>query len=96
MEQKNKAISLRKKILEILLFFRDRFDLHEGKEDEIETIDYIKKNVEFKGANLWILIFAIFLAYARFRQRPSQQEKTRFENWLKLRTKADSLALIVN
>jgi uncharacterized hydrophobic protein (TIGR00271 family) len=62
MEQKNKAISLRKKILEILLFFRDRFDLHEGKEDEIETIDYIKKNVEFKGANLWILIFAIFVA----------------------------------
>lgn len=62
MDQGNKAISLRKKILEMLLFFRDRFDLHEGKEDELETIDYIKKNVEFKGANLWILIFAIFVA----------------------------------
>ena len=62
MGQNNKAINLRKKILEILLFFRDRFDLHEGKEDELETIDYIKKNVEFKGANLWILIFAIFVA----------------------------------
>ncbi|MFD2202780.1 TIGR00341 family protein [Shivajiella indica] len=48
--------------MELLLFFRDRFDLHEGKEDELETIDYIKKNVEFKGANLWILIFAIFVA----------------------------------
>ena len=34
----------------------------EGKEDEMETIDYISKNVEFKGANLWILIFAILVA----------------------------------
>lgn len=46
----------------MLLFFKDRFDLHEGKEDELETIDYIRKNIEFKGANLWILIFAIFVA----------------------------------
>lgn len=60
--QKQKPIGLRNKILQILLFFRDRFDLHEGKEDELETIDYIKKNIEFKGANLWILIFAIFVA----------------------------------
>lgn len=62
MDQENKDINLRRKILNILLFFRDRFDLHEGKEDELDTIDYIKKNVEFKGANLWILIFAIFVA----------------------------------
>jgi uncharacterized hydrophobic protein (TIGR00271 family) len=60
--QEQKPIGLRNKILQILLFFRDRFDLHEGKEDELETIDYIKKNIEFKGANLWILIFAIFVA----------------------------------
>lgn len=60
--QKQKPIGLRNKILYALLFFRDRFDLHEGKEDELETIDYIKKNIEFKGANLWILIFAIFVA----------------------------------
>ncbi|TVP53027.1 MAG: TIGR00341 family protein [Mongoliibacter sp.] len=62
METSKKALSIRKRILEILLFFRDRFDLHEGKEDELETIDYIRKNIEFKGANLWILIFAIFVA----------------------------------
>lgn len=62
METSKKALDLRKRILEILLFFKDRFDLHEGKEDELETIDYIRKNVEFKGANLWILIFAIFVA----------------------------------
>lgn len=62
MEGNNKPIGLRNKILKLLIFFKDRFDLHEGKEDELETIDYIKKNVEFKGANLWILIFAIFVA----------------------------------
>jgi AraC-like DNA-binding protein len=43
--KEQKPIGLRNKILQILLFFRDRFDLHEGKEDELETIDYIKKNI---------------------------------------------------
>lgn len=62
MEANKKALDIRRRILQTLLFFKDRFDLHEGKEDELETIDYIKKNVEFKGANLWILIFAIFVA----------------------------------
>ena len=52
----------RNRIFSLLIFFKDRFDLHEGKEDELETIDYIGKNVEFKGANLWILIFAILVA----------------------------------
>lgn len=62
MSSKNTAFGLRNKIMSLLLFFRDRFDLHEGKEDELETIDYIRKNIEFRGANLWILIFAIFVA----------------------------------
>ncbi|WP_268034572.1 TIGR00341 family protein [Algoriphagus sp. PAP.12] len=48
--------------IRFLLYLRDRFDLHDGKEDELATIEYIRKNVEFKGANLWILIFAIFVA----------------------------------
>lgn len=48
--------------IRFLLYIRDRFDLQEGKEDELETIEYISKNVEFRGANLWILIFAIFVA----------------------------------
>jgi len=43
-------------------FLRDRFDLSMDKADEIQTIDYIRKNVEFKGTNLWVLIFAIFVA----------------------------------
>ncbi|WP_354003192.1 TIGR00341 family protein [Algoriphagus limi] len=49
-------------LIRFLIYLRDRFDLHEGKEDELDTIEYIRKNVEFKGANLWILIFAIFVA----------------------------------
>lgn len=49
-------------LIRFLIYIRDRFDLQEGKEDELETIEYISKNVEFRGANLWILIFAIFVA----------------------------------
>ncbi len=39
-----------------------RFNLHEDAEDNELTIEAIKKNVEFRGANLWTLIFAIFIA----------------------------------
>ena len=52
----------RSSILRFFLYIADRFDLQEGKEDELETIEYISKNVEFRGANLWIRIFAIFVA----------------------------------
>jgi len=52
----------RSKLLRFFIYLTNRFDLQEGKEDELETIEYISKNVEFKGANLWILIFAIFVA----------------------------------
>jgi uncharacterized hydrophobic protein (TIGR00271 family) len=43
-------------------FIRERFNLETDKADELETIEYMKKSVEFKGPNLWILIFAIFIA----------------------------------
>ncbi|MCU0356864.1 MAG: TIGR00341 family protein [Cyclobacteriaceae bacterium] len=43
-------------------FIRDRFNLESDKADDQETIEYIRKGVEFRGANLWILIFAIFIA----------------------------------
>ncbi|EON78301.1 putative integral membrane protein [Lunatimonas lonarensis] len=61
-EDTRKIKSISQKISDLLFFIKERFDLHEGKEDELETIDYIRKSVEFKGANLWILIFAIFVA----------------------------------
>lgn len=43
-------------------FLKEYLDLKKDKANEIETIESIKKGVEFKGANLWILIFAIFMA----------------------------------
>ncbi len=36
--------------------------MHEDSADVAVTINSIKKGVEFKGANLWTLIFAIFIA----------------------------------
>ena len=36
--------------------------MKKDKDNELATVDSIRKGVEFKGANLWILIFAIFMA----------------------------------
>ena len=49
---------------DFMKFLEDRFNLHEDKALEIETVNEIKRNVVFSGANLWILIFAIFIASA--------------------------------
>ncbi len=43
-------------------FFVRNFDVRQEKEDEKETIESIKKGIEFKGTNLWVLIFATFVA----------------------------------
>ncbi|MGL5547337.1 MAG: TIGR00341 family protein [Tannerellaceae bacterium] len=43
-------------------FLKRILDLHQEKDDEHATIDSIYKGVEFKGANLWVLIFATFIA----------------------------------
>lgn len=43
-------------------FFSRNFDVRQEKENEQETIESIKKGVEFKGTNLWVLIFAILIA----------------------------------
>ena len=47
---------------QIMAFFVRNFDVRQEKEDEKETIESIKKGVEFKGTNLWVLIFATFVA----------------------------------
>ena len=44
------------------IFLIRHFDLRQEKEDEEETIESLKKGVDFRGTNLWVLIFAIFLA----------------------------------
>lgn len=43
-------------------FLKDRFNLEEDKANEEEIITAIKKGVEFRGTNLWVLVFAIFIA----------------------------------
>lgn len=42
-------------------FFREFFDLREGAERKQTIIDSIRDDTNYKGANLWILIFAIFI-----------------------------------
>lgn len=51
-----------KKGSQILAFFRDYFDLRNDKESEWDIVERIKKGIDFKGANIWILIIAIFIA----------------------------------
>ena len=49
-------------VFAIKKFLSEYLDLRKDKDNELETVDSIRKGVEFKGANLWILIFAIFMA----------------------------------
>ncbi len=43
-------------------YIRSRFDLDDDKAAEDDVKDNIKKGVEFRGTNLWVLIFATFVA----------------------------------
>lgn len=43
-------------------FVSHTFNLEEDKADEQQIVESIRKNVQFRGANLWTLIFAIFIA----------------------------------
>ncbi len=43
-------------------FAKNYLDLKKDQENEQATVESIRKGVEFKGANLWILILAIFMA----------------------------------
>ncbi len=46
----------------LLEFIHERFDLSLDSEDYNKTIESIKAGVPFRGTNLWVLIFAIFVA----------------------------------
>ena len=46
----------------IKTFFKERFNLEEDKADEKIIVETIRRDVQFKGPNLWALIFAIFIA----------------------------------
>lgn len=43
-------------------YIRSRFDLDDDKAAEDEVKENIQKGVEFRGTNLWVLIFATFVA----------------------------------
>lgn len=45
-----------------LNFLKDKFNLDEDKATQDEVAENISKGVEFKGTNLWVLIFATFVA----------------------------------
>ncbi len=49
-------------VFAIRTFLKEYLDLHKDKDNEQLTVESIRKGVLFKGANLWILIFATFMA----------------------------------
>ncbi len=46
----------------LIRFLRHRFDLNEDQEDQQEVVSNICRSVDFKGTNLWVLMFAIVVA----------------------------------
>lgn len=53
---------MNKFITDIRKLLADRFHLQDGKAEESVIIDSVKNGIDFKGANLFALIFAIFIA----------------------------------
>ena len=51
-----------KNIQRLKHFFKEHIDLNMDKAHEADIIEAIKRGVEFKGINSWVLIFAIFTA----------------------------------
>lgn len=43
-------------------FFAKKFNLDDDKEEQNHVVENITKGVEFKGVNLWILMFAVVIA----------------------------------
>lgn len=43
-------------------FLRDKFNLDEDRAEQSEVVENVRRGVEFKGTNLWVLIFAIVVA----------------------------------
>ena len=46
----------------IVTFLKERFNLSENRVNEEQVVQEIRRAVEFKGVNVWVLIFAIMLA----------------------------------
>ena len=43
-------------------FMKGRFDLKEGSAPQSEVVEGVRKGIDFKGTNLWVLMFAVFIA----------------------------------
>lgn len=43
-------------------FMHGRFDLREDSAPQEVVMEEVRKSIEFKGTNLWVLIFAVFIA----------------------------------
>lgn len=43
-------------------YLYELFDLHNGEEDKQKTLENVKNNITFTGANLWILACAVIIA----------------------------------
>ena len=48
-------------LIQIIDFFKEIFSIREGT-DRLKTIEFIRKDIEFKGRGIWILIASIFIA----------------------------------
>ena len=49
-------------MISLKAYLRQYFDMSENREKEEDVVDEIASGVTFKGANLWILICAVFIA----------------------------------
>lgn len=47
---------------QIKRFLQEKFNLDEDKAEQAEVVENIRRGVEFRGTNLWILMFAIVIA----------------------------------
>lgn len=61
-EQKIVSDGLKNSFLRAVGALKKYFNVSLDREKEADTIDAIRKGVSFHGSNLWILVFAIFIA----------------------------------
>lgn len=54
--------SLRRMWNNTIQFMHGRFDLREGSAPQSEVVEEVRKGIEFRGTNLWVLMFAILIA----------------------------------
>ena len=62
MEPTEDKKKVRSKAALAMSLFGSYFNIVPDKENEQETIENISAGVRFRGANLWVLIFAILIA----------------------------------